>query len=56
MRSEELEERMGGVTTYVAFAGINLGSTNKIAMPELRTMAERAGLLGCGDCPSTAAT
>src|SRR5829696_5923039 len=44
VRSEELEERMGGVTTYVVFLrGINLGSTNKIAMPELRTMAEVLG-------------
>jgi uncharacterized protein (DUF1697 family) len=35
---------MGGVTTYVAFLrGINLGSTNKIAMPVLRTMAEGLG-------------
>jgi uncharacterized protein (DUF1697 family) len=34
----------GGVTTYVAFLrGINLGPTNKIAMPELRSMAENLG-------------
>jgi uncharacterized protein (DUF1697 family) len=34
----------GGVTTYVAFLrGINLGSTNKIAMPELRSLAEELG-------------
>jgi uncharacterized protein (DUF1697 family) len=32
------------VTTYVAFLrGINLGPTNKIAMPELRAMAEELG-------------
>jgi uncharacterized protein (DUF1697 family) len=33
-----------GVTTYVAFLrGINLGPTNKIAMPALRSMAEELG-------------
>jgi uncharacterized protein (DUF1697 family) len=38
---------MGGVTVYVAFLrGINLGPTNKIAMPELRTMAEGLGYSG----------
>jgi uncharacterized protein (DUF1697 family) len=32
------------VTTYVAFLrGINLGSTNKISMPELRALAEGLG-------------
>jgi uncharacterized protein (DUF1697 family) len=35
------------VTTYVAFLrGINLGSTNKISMPELRSMAEELGYEG----------
>ena len=35
---------MGGVASYVAFLrGINLGPTNKISMPELRTMAEGLG-------------
>src|SRR5215211_1769316 len=35
------------MTTYVAFLrGINLGPTNKIAMPELRKMAEDLGYTG----------
>lgn len=35
---------MGGVTTYVALLrGINLGPTNKIAMPALRAMTEELG-------------
>jgi uncharacterized protein (DUF1697 family) len=35
------------VTTYVAFLrGINLGSTNKISMPELRSMTEELGYEG----------
>jgi uncharacterized protein (DUF1697 family) len=35
---------MGGVTTYVALLrGINLGPTNKIAMPALRGMTEELG-------------
>ena len=34
----------GGVATYVAFLrGVNLGPSNKIAMPALRTMAEDLG-------------
>jgi uncharacterized protein (DUF1697 family) len=38
---------MAGVTTYAAFLrGINLGSTNKISMPELRVMAEELGYDG----------
>jgi uncharacterized protein (DUF1697 family) len=36
--------RMGDVTTYVALLrGINLGPTNKIAMPALRAMTEELG-------------
>jgi uncharacterized protein (DUF1697 family) len=35
------------MTTYVAFLrGINLGPTNKISMPELRSMAEELGYEG----------
>jgi uncharacterized protein (DUF1697 family) len=35
---------MGDVTTYVALLrGINLGSTNKVAMPALRAMTEELG-------------
>lgn len=44
VRGGQLEARMGGVTTYIAFLrAINLGPTNKIAMPELRKMAEGLG-------------